>query len=183
MQGFINEQSEIVGDVQIGEGTRINGPAYLRGHETAPLRIGRYCAIGYNLCIQTRTHDLNHANVNVALQRENGFQSVSGTRGGVTLGHNCHIGDNVCVLSGVTVGSGAVIGAGSVVTRDVPPFGVAYGVPAKVHRIRFSESMVEQLLDIAWWDWDDRTIAANQAFFNLDLTRCGDIDLKSLIVK
>lgn len=116
------------------------------------------------------------------LQDKHRFTSISKTKGPVNIGNNCWIGDNVCIMSGVTIGDGVVLGAGCVATKDIPPFAVAYGVPATVAGYRFSQHIIQELLEIAWWDWDESTIAANSAFFNLDLTEHPEADLRSLIV-
>jgi hypothetical protein len=57
------------------------------------------------------------------------------------------------IRSGVTIGNGAVVGMGAVVTRDVPPYAIVAGVPAKVVRYRFSPEVIEQLSQLSWWDW------------------------------
>jgi phosphonate metabolism protein (transferase hexapeptide repeat family) len=71
----------------------------------------------------------------------------------VVVGHDVWIGHGALLMPGVTVGTGAVIGAGAVVTRDVEPYTVAVGVPARPLRRRFSQEDAEALLAIAWWDW------------------------------
>ncbi len=71
----------------------------------------------------------------------------------VTIGHDVWIGHGVTVTAGVTVGTGAVIGAGAVVTRDVEPYTVVGGVPAKFIKRRFTEAQAEALQEIAVWDW------------------------------
>ncbi|SMX27659.1 Chloramphenicol acetyltransferase [Pelagimonas phthalicica] len=71
----------------------------------------------------------------------------------VTIGHDVWIGHGVTVTAGVKIGTGAVIGAGAVVTRDVAPYTVVGGVPARVIKRRFSEAQAEALMDIAVWDW------------------------------
>lgn len=71
----------------------------------------------------------------------------------VTIGHDVWIGHGVTVLAGVTIGTGAVIGAGAVVSRDVEPYTIVGGVPARVIKRRFSEAQAAALLEIAWWDW------------------------------
>jgi virginiamycin A acetyltransferase len=65
------------------------------------------------------------------------------------------------VMSGVTIGDGAIIGAYSVVTKDVPPYAIVGGNPAKIIRKRFLDSDIEQLLTLAWWDWDFDKISRN----------------------
>jgi acetyltransferase-like isoleucine patch superfamily enzyme len=75
----------------------------------------------------------------------------------VNIGNDVWIGHGAMVMPGVTIGSGAVVAAGSIVTRDVPPYAVVAGVPAKVKKMRFPEKVVERLLSVNWWDyafWD-----------------------------
>lgn len=71
----------------------------------------------------------------------------------IIIGNDVWIGKNVTVMGGVTIGDGAVIGTGAIVTKDVPPYAVVAGIPAKVIRMRFSEEVVKALLDIKWWDY------------------------------
>jgi len=92
------------------------------------------------------------------------------------IGNNVWIGDSVLVLAGVTIGDGAVIGAGAVVTQDIPKFGVAVGVPARIKRFRFPEPICDQLKDIAWWDWPEDRIKRNKKFFEIDLSALGEAD-------
>jgi phosphonate metabolism protein (transferase hexapeptide repeat family) len=76
----------------------------------------------------------------------------------VTIGNDCWIGHAAIILPGVTVGDGAVIAAGAVVSRDVPPYTVVGGVPARPIRKRFDDAIVARLQRIAWWDWPDEII-------------------------
>lgn len=78
----------------------------------------------------------------------------------VTIGHDVWIGHGVTILPGVTVGSGAVIGAGAVVTKDVAPYTIVGGVPARPIRSRFSKKVADQLAEMAWWDWDHDRLAS-----------------------
>lgn len=71
----------------------------------------------------------------------------------ITIGHDTWIGHGAVVMPGVTIGTGAVIGSNAVVTRDVPDFAIAVGVPAKTIRQRFRDDVAQALLDLAWWDW------------------------------
>src|SRR6202035_4147784 len=79
--------------------------------------------------------------------------------GDVKIGNDAYIGRGAMVLSGVTIGDGAVVGARAVVTRDVRPYAVVVGNPAREVRRRFSDEVVEALLRIRWWDWPDEVVA------------------------
>jgi phosphonate metabolism protein (transferase hexapeptide repeat family) len=77
-----------------------------------------------------------------------------------SVGHDVWIGHGATVMAGVNIGTGAVIGAGAVVTKDVAPYEIVGGVPARRIRMRFEAPVVEALLRIAWWDWDRATLQA-----------------------
>jgi hypothetical protein len=72
----------------------------------------------------------------------------------ITIGHDVWIGHGATILPGVTVGNGAVIGAGAVVSKDVAPYAIVGGVPARAIRQRFPDAIAERLQALAWWDWD-----------------------------
>jgi serine acetyltransferase len=77
----------------------------------------------------------------------------------VTVGHDVWIGHGAVILPGVTVGTGAVIGANAVVSKDVLPFQIVAGVPAKQIRFRFDEAVRNRILASAWWDWPVEKLA------------------------
>lgn len=78
----------------------------------------------------------------------------------VSIGHDVWIGHGATVLAGVSVGNGAVIGAGAVVSKDVAPYTIVGGVPARPLRRRFTEMQAEALQQIAWWDWSHQELAS-----------------------
>ena len=87
----------------------------------------------------------------------------------VTIGHDVWIGHGATLLPGVTVGDGAVVGAGAVVSRDVAPYTIVGGVPARLIRERFPAAVAERYRRLAWWDWPhDALFAALQDFRTLD---------------
>lgn len=124
--------------------------------------IGKFCSIAAH----TRLNPGNHPTWRAALHHFS-YRSVSYQLGEdddeeffewrrkrkVTLGNDVWIGHAAILLPGVTIGTGAVVGASAVVNRDVPPFAVYSGFPAKLLRWRFDEPVREALLRIAWWDW------------------------------
>lgn len=79
------------------------------------------------------------------------------------IGNDVWIGYEAIIFAGVTIGDGAIIGSRAVVTKDVPPYGIVGGVPAKLIRKRFSEEIISTLLEIRWWNWSRERIIKNIA--------------------
>lgn len=85
------------------------------------------------------------------------------------IGNDVWVGQNAVIMAGVNIGDGAVIGAGAVVTKDIPDYAIAVGVPAKVIKYRFDEETVKKLKKIKWWEWSDEQIAERyDDFLNID---------------
>ena len=79
-------------------------------------------------------------------------------RGDIVIGNDVWIGFEAVILSGVTVGDGAIIGSRTVVTKDVPPYTIVGGAPARPIRRRFEDAVIEKLEALRWWDWDEEAI-------------------------
>ena len=77
----------------------------------------------------------------------------------VRVGNDVWIGSNVVVMDGITIGDGAIVGSNAVVTHDVPPYAIVAGVPARILKYRFDESVIKDLLELKWWDLSDGKIA------------------------
>ena len=82
-------------------------------------------------------------------------------KGDIVIGNDVWIGYEAVIMQGVTIGDGATIGTRAVVTKDVPPYSIVGGVPARPIRKRFSDEVIAQLLEIKWWDWPDEKIKEN----------------------
>jgi hypothetical protein len=84
----------------------------------------------------------------------------------ITLQHDVWIGQNVTLAQGIDLGTGCVVGANALVTKDVPPYAIVGGVPAKVIKYRFSEPVIERLLASEWWQYGFDMFGENQAFMD-----------------
>lgn len=92
-------------------------------------------------------------------------------KGDIVIGNDVWIGYEAVVLAGVTIGDGAIIAARAVVTKDVPPYTIVGGVPAKPIRKRFSDREIAQLQSLRWWDWPEEKIAAS-----IDAIQSGNLE-------
>lgn len=99
------------------------------------------------------------------------IRSAWDNKGDIVVGNDVWIGYEAVILSGVTIGNGAVIGARAVVTKDVPPYTVVGGVPARPIKKRFDDETIAKLQKLSWWDWDKDKI--NRNIHNI---QNGDID-------
>lgn len=93
-------------------------------------------------------------------------------KGDIVIGNDVWIGYEAVVMAGVTIGDGAIIGARAVVTKDVPPYTIVGGVPARKIRRRFSDNVIARLLELKWWDWP-----AEQIQRNIKNIQAGRLDL------
>jgi chloramphenicol O-acetyltransferase type B len=148
----------------IGAGS-YGGLKVLEFGEGARLRIGAYCSFAEGVQIflggEHRPDWVTTYPFNVLRPEFSAIKGHPHTKGDVVIGSDVWIGREAMIMSGVTIGDGAVIGARAVVARDVPPYGIVVGNPAKLVRHRFEPEVVAKLLAIRWWDWpEDRIMAA-----------------------
>ena len=132
------------------------------------LYIGKFCSIacGVRFLFNSANHTLHSlSNYTFPIFYEAWAHDMSpaeawNNKGDIIIGNDVWIGYEAVVLAGVTVGDGAVIGARAVVTRDVPPYTIVGGIPARAIRRRVSDETAETLLRLRWWDWPPEKIAA-----------------------
>jgi acetyltransferase-like isoleucine patch superfamily enzyme len=132
---------------------------------SSKLTIGNFCSISDNVKIVlganhrtdwVTTYPFGHQNTNI-FNKFNGFGHPS-TKGDVIIGNDVWIGEGAKIMSGVTIGDGAVIANNSHIVKNVEPYSVVGGNPAKFIKYRFTKQQIEQLLQIKWWLWDDDKI-------------------------
>ena len=132
------------------------------------LTIGKFCSIacGAKFLFNSANHKMASLSTYTfplffeewGLEKENVAQAWD-QKGDIIIGNDVWIGYEAVILSGVTIGDGAVIGCRAVVTKDVPPYTIVGGVPAKPIRKRFDEETIKELQKIKWWDWPEEKIA------------------------
>ena len=143
------------------------------------LKIGRFCSIacGAKFLFTSANHTMRSLSTYPfpiffeawGLDGKD-IRSAWDNKGDIVVGNDVWIGYEAVVLSGVTIGDGAIIGTRAVVTKEVPPYTIVGGVPAKPIRKRFDEQTIEKLEALQWWNWDRETIAKHlSAIQNGDL--------------
>lgn len=126
------------------------------------VKIGKFCSIAHNVTIMVggdHRYDLCSSYPFCNFMKEFSYlNGYSEAKGDVVIGNDVWIGSDVKIMSGVTIGDGCVIAANAVVNKDVAPYTVVGGVPAKKIKNRFEHDIVEKLMEIKWWDWSDELI-------------------------
>ena len=137
------------------------------------LIIGKFCSIacGVKFLFNCANHTLKSLSTYTfslfyedwELEKSN-VASAWDNKGDIVIGNDVWIGFEAVILAGVKIGDGAIIGTRAVVTKDVPPYSIVGGIPAKVIRKRYSPDIIEQLLSHRWWDWTKDRIKRNLPF-------------------
>ena len=124
--------------------------------------IGKFCSIAPFVRIHPENHptwraaqhQFTYRSRQYGLSEEDDASFFEWRRGhAVTIGHDVWIGHCAVIMPGITIGTGAAVGANAVVTKDVPPFVIVAGVPAKPIRQRVPDALIDRLTNLAWWDW------------------------------
>jgi len=157
-------------DTSIGDGT------YVSAHSMISMTtIEKYCSIGPALHSGWGVHPVHGVSTSpmfYSMQKQNGRTLATSNqfeeRKRIVIGNDVFIGRNVIILDGVTIGDGAVIGAGALVSKNIPPYAIAVGNPIKVIKYRFTEDVIDQLLELKWWDKDE-TVLQKVAQFCFDI--------------
>jgi acetyltransferase-like isoleucine patch superfamily enzyme len=159
----------------IGLGTYVSGNAKLN-----KAKIGRFCSIGQNVSNAFGIHPTDWVSTHpcfYSLQKQAGFTFVKNqlfeehkfidenNKYHIQIGNDVWIGNDVKIMDGVLIGDGAIIGTGAVVTKDVEPYSIVGGIPARLIRYRFTKEMIAILLEIKWWERDKHWLEKNAHFF------------------
>lgn len=126
-------------------------------------KIGKYCSVASHVHSYNRTHPTHHVTTHAMLfNKKLGYVKQESKYETRIIGNDVWLGQNSIILPPVkSIGDGAIIAAGAVVKKDVPPYAIVAGVPAKIIGYRFEEDVIAELLAIKWWDWDHDFIVKN----------------------
>lgn len=169
-------------NIQVGDYTMyhdfVNDPASFQKNNVLyhypinqdKLIIGKFCSIacGAKFLFNGGNHKMNSISTypfplffeEWGLENRN-ITEAWDNKGNIIIGNDVWIGYEAVILAGVTVGDGAIIGTRAVVTKDVPPYTIVGGIPAKPIRKRFDDETIGELCEIKWWDWPEEKIARN----------------------
>ena len=168
----ISHKAKVYGHVQVTSSSMGDYSYIGRNSRIIHADIGKFCSIASETKIGMGTHTLDKISTSpIFTEAKNGTKhswvktSAANPFKRVKVGNDVWIGVRTMVMGGVTIGDGAVIGAGSIVTKDIPPYAVVVGVPAKVIRYRFPEETIELLNRIKWWEKNEAELKDNIDLF------------------
>lgn len=178
------EGNNVVGKNTVIGGSYIGRNTYI-GNETnlSKCQIGRFCSIASCVKVIDNTHpssvfvSTSPSFFSILKQngqsfvKENKFEEHLRIDGySLIIGNDVWIGTNAVIKGGITIGDGAIIAMGAVVTKDVPPYAIVGGVPAKVIKYRFNEAQIKKLLELQWWNKTDKWLEQHADYFeNIDV--------------
>lgn len=151
------------------------------------LKVGSFCSISDRVTIFLGgNHRVDWITTYPFTMFRDSAKNIEGhpaTKGHVIIGNDVWIGSGATILSGVRIGNGAVIGACSVITKDVPPYAIVAGNPAKLLRMRFTADKIASLERLAWWNWpDDRLDAAMPLLLASDVSALENFAIRNALI-
>lgn len=184
----ISRQAKVYGFTQVLNST-INDYSYVcRNSRIVYATIGKFCSISNETVVGMATHTLDHLSTSpIFTESKNATKhswvdtSVVNPYKRVSVGNDVWIGMRVMIMGGCTIGNGAVIAAGAIVTKDVPPYAIVAGVPAKVIRYRFPQEIIDRLESLQWWNLPDEILKEHIAIFQNNKVDIEELEKNQLL--
>ncbi|KAF2081183.1 CatB-related O-acetyltransferase [Flavobacterium sharifuzzamanii] len=160
----VPDRCNFSGSIEIGYGTTLGYNNFFGGDIT----IGKYCQIGADVAIHSSNHPIHYLSTYINKNLFDGELNSLKENKKVVIGNDVWIGHNVIIVGNVTIGNGAILAAGSVITKDVLPYSIVGGVPAKIIKKRFSENVIQEIEELQWWNYSESEIKKIKPLFFKD---------------
>jgi len=154
------------GKIKIGYATTLGYRNLLGG----TISIGKYCQLGVDVALHATNHPISYMTTYINKNLFDGELKSLKQENVIAIGHDVWLGHGVVIVGNVTVGNGAIIAAGSVITKDVEPYAIVAGVPAKEIRKRFSDTIIQEIETLQWWDKSEQELEKIKPLFFKDFS-------------
>ena len=154
------------GKIKIGYATTLGYRNLLGG----TISIGKYCQLGVDVALHATNHPISYMTTYINKNLFDGELKSLTQENVIAIGHDVWLGHGVVIVGNVTVGNGAIIAAGSVITKDVEPYAIVAGVPAKEIRKRFSDTIIQEIETLQWWDKSEQELEKIKPLFFKDFS-------------
>lgn len=160
----VPDRCNFSGKIKIGYATTLGYNNLLGGS----ISIGKYCQFGADVALHATNHPMTYMTTYINQNLFQGDLKQLKQENKITIGNDVWIGHNVIIVGNVTVGNGAILAAGAVVTKDVLPYTIVGGVPAKFIKKRFLDSIIQEIEDLKWWDLSETELEKIKPLFFKD---------------
>lgn len=167
----VPDRCNFSGKIHIGYATTLGYNNLLGGNIT----IGKYCQLGVDVAIHATNHPIHHLTTYINSNLFDGELKQFKEENTITIGHDVWVGHNVIIVGNVTIGNGAILAAGSVVTKDVEPYAIVAGVPAKPLKKRFSDKVISEIEELQWWNLPEAELVKIKPLFFKNLEDANSI--------
>lgn len=162
----VPDRCNFSGNIKIGFATTLGYNNLLGGNIT----IGKYCQLGADVAILATNHPISYMTTYINQNLFKGELKQLKEENTITIGHDVWIGHGVIIVGNVTIGNGAILAAGSVITKDVEPYAIVAGMPAKFIRKRYSDAIINEIEALNWWDKSREELEKLKPLFFKDFT-------------
>jgi acetyltransferase-like isoleucine patch superfamily enzyme len=167
----VADRCNFSGEIAVGYATTLGYNNFLHGKVT----LGKYCQLGADVALHATNHPSNYMTTYINKNLFNGDLKALKTKKEITIGHDVWIGHNALVLGDVSVGNGAIIAGGAVVTKNVAPYSVVAGVPAKEIKKRFSDEIIKEIEALQWWHLSEAELEKIKPLFQKNFDHANSI--------